>query len=208
MSSFHEDQLKNEKKDPVESSSAKFVNVPLTLLAMFLGFGVTYLALRTDRVTMQEGDSRTHAPSAPNAGSQDQGSASDATALLEHGKQVFTTTCQACHQANGAGIPGTFPPLEDSEWVAGSPKRIAAIVLHGINGEIVVKGQKFQNVMPTFKDQLSTEDIAAVVTYVRQTFGKKTDVVTPALVEEVKKSTQSRSGPWAGGAELEAQKWE
>jgi mono/diheme cytochrome c family protein len=189
------------------------------LLAAFIGFGVTYLALRTDRVTMQEGDSRTHTAASSEAtatsGAIDAGAGAgaeksatlDTAALMARGKQIFTTTCQACHQANGAGIPGAFPPLDGSEWVIGSPKRVAAIILHGVNGKITVKGQDFQGVMPTFKDQFTSEEIAAVATYVRQTFGKTSDTVTPALVDEVKKATQSRSGPWAGGADLNSVKW-
>jgi mono/diheme cytochrome c family protein len=216
MNSFREDKLAAEKNDPIEGSSARLINVPLTLLAVFFGFGVTYLALRTDRVTMQEGDSRTHvsataipeAATSNDAATAGSAAAPDAAALLEHGKQIFTTTCQACHQAGGTGIAGTFPPLVGSEWVTGPASRTVAIVLNGINGEIVVKGEKYHSVMPTFKDQFQPEDIAAVVTYVRQTFGKTTDVVAPSLVEKIKKEIQAKSAPWSGGTELNSQKWE
>lgn len=206
MSSFREDRLENEKNDPTESSSFKFVNVPLTLLAVFFGFGVTYLSLRTDHVTMKEGDSRTHAEST--ASSAPAGSGADVTALLDHGKQIYTTTCQACHQPNGQGIPGTFPPLDGSEWTMGPAKRTVAIVLHGINGDITVKGEKFHNVMPTFKGQFQSADIAAVVTYVRRTFGKTSDTVTTELVDQVKVQTKDQSTPWTGDAQINAQKWD
>lgn len=211
MSSFREDKLANEKKEPIESSSPKFIIVPLMLLSAFLGFGITFLALRTDRVTMEEGDSRTHVQATANPQPTEtaaKDAPEDPAAMLAHGKQIFTTTCQVCHQATGLGIPGAFPPLEGSEWVMGPPKRIVAILLHGINGEIVVKGEKFQNAMPPFKDQFSSADIAAVATFVRQTFGKKTDVITAATVDEVKAKTASHAGPWAGGAELDSQKWD
>jgi mono/diheme cytochrome c family protein len=218
MSSFEEDRLENEKSEPIESSSMKFVNVPLLLLATFFGFGVTYLALRTDRITMQEGDSRTHvaattpeaAPGGGDAAAAAGGGAQvmDTAALMERGKQIYTTTCQACHQATGQGLPGTFPPLEGSEWVMGPPRRLAAIVLHGITGEITVKGEKFHGAMPTFKDQFKSEEIAAVATYVRRTFGKKDDTIDPALVEQVKEETKAQAGAWAGEAELNGHKWE
>lgn len=204
MNRFHEDKRANEKRDPIESSSTKFLNVPMTLLAAFFGFGITYLALRTDHVTIQEGDSRTHTESTAAAPA----ATDSAAALMERGKQIFTTTCQACHQATGEGIPGTFPPLEGSEWVMGPPKRVAAIILHGVNGEITVKGQKYKNVMPTFQDQFNSEEIAAITTYVRQTFGQKTDTVAATLVDEVKKETKDHAGPWAGEADLNARKWE
>jgi mono/diheme cytochrome c family protein len=207
VSSFKEDRLENEKHDPTEGSNLKFVNVPLTLLAVFFGFGVTYLTLRTDHVTMKEGDSRTHATAATGSAPAD-GGALDTTALLEKGKQIYTTTCQACHQATGEGLPGAFPPLAGSEWVTGPSKRTVAIVLHGVSGEITVKGDKFNSVMPTFKDQFKSEEIAAVVSYVRQTYGKTSDVVTPELVDQVRNETKAQAAPWAGEADLNAKKWD
>lgn len=205
--SFKQDQLANEKKDPIEASSLKFINVPIVLLSLFTGFGITYLALRTDNTSMTPGDSRTK-PAEAVVVSKIAGGANDLPALMEKGKQVFTTTCQACHQATGAGIPGAFPPLAESEWVNGSGKRVVAIVLHGLQNEITVKGQKFQGVMPPFKDQLKPEDISAVATYVRNSFGNKADVVTVEIVNQVKEETKSKTTPWGGEKELNAQKWE
>lgn len=207
---FKEDRLENEKSDPHEGSSLRFINVPLVLIALFLGFGVTYLALKTNNTSMTPGDSRT-SPSNLEANvnaTPNSESANNLPILMERGKQVFTTTCQACHQATGAGIPGAFPPLAESEWVNGPPKRVIAIVLHGLQGEINVKGQKFQSVMPPFKDQLKPEDIAAVATYVRNSFGNKSDVVPVDLVNKVKEETKSRTTSWNGETELNAQKWE
>jgi mono/diheme cytochrome c family protein len=66
----------------------------------------------------------------------------------EKGKVVYSGICQACHQANGQGLPGTFPPLAKSEWVNGSEKRIIAIILKGLQGPITVEGKQFTNVMP------------------------------------------------------------
>ncbi len=207
MSSFNQDRLENEKNDPTESSSTTYVNVPVMLLSAFFGFGVTYLALQTDHLAWIEGDSRTHVEASAQAGAAAP-AADDPATILANGKQIYTTTCQACHQATGQGLPGAFPPLEGSEWVTGSPKRMAAIVLHGLMGEITVKGEKFNSVMPTFQDQLKSEDIAAVITYVRQTFGKTTDVISTALVDEMREETKDQAGPWAGEAALNAHKWE
>jgi mono/diheme cytochrome c family protein len=208
---FKQDRLENEKNDPLEASSLKFINVPLVLIALFFGFGITYLALRTNNTAMTPGDSRT----GPTNGASDNEtksvageSANDFSTLMEKGKQVFTTTCQTCHQATGVGVPGAFPPLAESEWVNGSSKRMVAIVLHGLQGEINVKGQKFLSVMPPFKDQLKPEDVAAVTTYVRNSFGNKGNLVTVELVNQIKEETKSRTAPWGGEAELNAQKWE
>lgn len=206
---FKQDRLENEKNDPAEGNSLKFINVPLVLIALFLGFGVTYLALRTPNTLFTPGDSRTppETATAQNSGEQSH-EAADPAAMMEKGKQVFTTTCQACHQATGAGIPGTFPPLAESEWVNGPAKRMVAIILHGLQGEIHVKNQKFQNVMPPFKDQLKAEDIAAVATYVRNSFGNKSTQVSIDIVNQTKEETKSRTTPWNGESELNGQKWE
>lgn len=206
---FKEDKLAFEKKDPLENSSYRFIKVPVILLSAFIGFGVTYLALRTPDTNMKPGDSRTAEVAAVNSPDSTKPAAPlNAAELTEKGKQIFTTTCQACHQASGAGIPGAFPPLDGSEWVAGSAKQMAAIVLHGIQGEITVKGQKFNSNMPTFKDQLSSEDIAAVITYVRQAWSNKASALAPETVDSIRQQTKDHSGSWAGEAELKKQQWD
>lgn len=207
---FKEDKLAFEKKDPLENSSYRFVKVPVILLSTFIGFGVTYLAMRTPNTNMKPGDSRTAEAAVPqNSADSTKSSAPLNTAeLTEKGKQIFTTTCQACHQASGAGIPGAFPPLDGSEWVAGPAQQMAAIVLHGIQGEITVKGQKFNSNMPTFKDQLSSEDIAAVITYVRQAWSNKASALTPETVDHIRNQTKDHSGSWAGEADLKKQHWD
>lgn len=205
MSKFKEDRIENEKADPAEASSLRFINVPITLMALFLGFGVSYLALKTDNTNLSPGDSRTvEATPDTNASADPQ----DLSALMAKGKQVYTTTCQACHQAHGAGIPGVFPPLTESEWVKGPATRIVAILLYGLQGEITVKGQTFKGVMPPLKDQLDTEDLAAVVTYVRNSFGNKADPVTTSVVQSVKELTQDRKSSWNGEAELNSHEWQ
>lgn len=206
---FRQDRLENEKNEPTEASSLEFIYVPVVLISMLVGFGISYLALRTQNTSMSPGDSRTvpvAAAAMPAAGRTT--GADDLAALMEKGKQVYTTTCQACHQATGAGIPGAFPPLAESEWVNGSPRRMAAIVLHGLQGEITVKGQKYQGAMPPFKDQLKPEDVAAVATYVRGSFGNTSAAVTVDTVKGALEETASRTSPWNGEAELNAGKWE
>lgn len=205
---FKQDRLENEKNEPSEASSLKFINVPIILISLFVGFGVAYLGLRTPSTSMTPGDSRTVGPLTADTNPTGVNSGDDLAVLMDKGKQTYTTTCQACHQANGAGIPGAFPPLSESDWVNGPPKRMVAILLHGLQGEIVVKGQKFQGVMPPFKDQLKSEDIAAVATYVRNSFGNKASLVSTAMVNQVREETKSKAAAWNGEAELNAQKWE
>lgn len=209
--SFKQDRLENEKNDPLESSSLRYINIPIVLIALFVGFGVTYLTLRTQDTSLGLGDSRT-VPSSNAANNSDSTSETkdpnDFAVLMDKGKRVYTTTCQTCHQATGAGVPNAFPPLAESEWVNGPPKQLVAIILHGLQGEIHVKGQKFQGIMPAFKGQLTSEDIAAVSTYVRNSFGNKMDLVPIEMVDQLKEETQSRTLLWNGETELKAQNWE
>lgn len=205
---YKHDRIENEKGEPSESSSLRFINVPIILLSLFVGFGATYLALRTKNTSMTPGDSRTQ--SLENNANVIQGEgASEASieTLMTRGKQVYTTTCQACHQAEGQGIPGAFPPLSESEWVNGPAEQVVAIVLHGLQGEITVKGVKFQGVMPGLKDQLKPEDIAAVSTYVRNSFGNKSELVSIDVVKKVSASTSDRSTPWDGEKDLKSHEW-
>lgn len=206
---FKEDLLKNEKNEPVESSSLTFINVPLVLLALFIGFGVSYLALLTDQISMETGDNYTEIElRSSEKTNQKTAEALDPAQLMARGKQIYTTTCQACHQESGTGIAGAFPPLNESEWVNGSPARLAAIILHGVMGEITVNGQKFNSAMPPFKDQLSADDIAAVMTYIRQSFGNSSGPVESGLVQKVLDETKSKASSWNGEAELNANTWE
>ncbi len=116
-------------------------------------------------------------------------------ALRLQGKRVYAN-CAACHQANGLGAPGQFPPLAGSEWVlAESPARIVRLVLHGISGPITVSGQSFNAAMPPWGAVLSDDDIAAVVTYIRSEWGNKASPVTAEQVKAIR-GKQPERGPW------------
>lgn len=95
-----------------------------------------------------------------------------------------------------------FPPLAGSEWVAGKDTTLAAIVLHGVNGPISVKGQAFNGAMPSFKGQLDDAQLAAVLTYLRSQWGNRAPPVTADAVALVRQATVARSAPFAGGDEL------
>lgn len=116
------------------------------------------------------------------------------------GQAVYNKpTCVSCHQATGAGTPGQFPPLAGSEWIAEpQPGRVIRIVLNGLQGPIEVKGQNFNNVMVPWKDVLSDEEIAAVLTYVRQNkeWGNSAPAVTPEQVKAVREKIKGRSQPF------------
>ncbi|GEM87081.1 c-type cytochrome [Meiothermus granaticius] len=99
-------------------------------------------------------------------------------ALLKAGEGVFTTNCAGCHQAGGTGVPGVFPPLAGNPHLA-DVKHVTNTIIHGLNVGVVVNGQKYSQAMPPF-GQLSDQDVAAVATYIRNSWGNKFGGVTPA----------------------------
>lgn len=124
---------------------------------------------------------------------------SEADALIVRGKKVYGTYCVACHQPSGLGLPGQFPPLVGSEWaLADGPNRIIRIVLNGLTGPITVKGTEFNNTMLPWRDQLTDEDIAGVLTFVRSNkeWGHKAPPVTPAQVKAIRDATVDRPSNW------------
>ncbi len=98
----------------------------------------------------------------------------------------FAANCAACHQANGQGLPGVFPPLAGSEWVVGDPKVLANILLHGVSGKIEVAGQSFDGMMPAFA-QLSDAESAGVLTHIRSTWGTRPKPSAPTLLLQKEK---------------------
>lgn len=100
------------------------------------------------------------------------------------GEAVYAAQCVACHQGTGAGIPGAFPPLDGSEWVVGDKNFGIAAVHDGLSGEIVVGGNTFNSMMPPLGQTLSSQEIAAVLTYVRSAWSNDADEVTADDVEQ------------------------
>eukprot|EP01090_Pellita_catalonica_P016740 TRINITY_DN4882_c0_g4_i3.p1 TRINITY_DN4882_c0_g4~~TRINITY_DN4882_c0_g4_i3.p1 ORF type:complete len:493 (-),score=111.56 TRINITY_DN4882_c0_g4_i3:6204-7610(-) len=103
---------------------------------------------------------------------------------IADGKQIYTKTCFACHQANGEGIPNAFPPLAKSDYLNADVKRAIDIILHGKTGEITVNGQKYNSVMT--KQALNDQEVADVLTYVYNSWGNNKTNVSVNTVMEVK----------------------
>lgn len=130
--------------------------------------------------------------------------AAPATAGTEvaSGEEIFAR-CAVCHQATGVGVPAVYPPLAGSAIAIGDPGIPIRVLLHGLQGELVVKGEKFNGVMlPGGGVPMSDEDIASVLTYVRSSFGNSAPAVTVAEVAAVRAETASRTESWTP-AELE-----
>ena len=102
--------------------------------------------------------------------------------IMEKGKRIFSQTCFACHQAEGQGMPGVFPPLAKSDYLMADKARAIRGIIKGQTGEMTVNGQKYNGVMPPV--MLNDEQIAQVVTYVMNSWGNSGDIVT---VDEVQK---------------------
>jgi mono/diheme cytochrome c family protein len=118
------------------------------------------------------------------------------------GEATYQTVCAACHQANGQGLPGAFPPLAGSEWVNGDPETMIRIVLAGLSGPVEVKGATFNQLMPP-PPGLDDEKIAQVITYVRANFTNKASEVKKEQVAALRAESTSRAKPWTA-AELKA----
>jgi mono/diheme cytochrome c family protein len=103
-------------------------------------------------------------------------------ANYEAGKKVYSQTCLACHMADGSGVPGLNPPLGKTEWVTGDKKRLINVILNGLNDPIEVNGEEYANPMPA-QPNLTDQQIADVLTYVRNSFGNKATPVTAAEVK-------------------------
>ncbi len=101
------------------------------------------------------------------------------------GGKVYSIYCSACHQRNGLGDSQRFPPLAGSEWVTGDKKKLITVLLKGLEGPIDVKGQSYNNAMPQHSF-LKDEDIAEVLTHIRQNFGNTSDAVSASEVNEVR----------------------
>jgi len=115
---------------------------------------------------------------------------------------AYATVCQSCHQADGKGLPGAFPPLAGSSWVTGDPETPVRIVLLGLSGEIEVNGTKFNAVMPP-PVGITDEQIAEAVSHARTSFGNTASKIDAAFVKQVRGSLAGRTNPWSA-AELAA----
>ncbi len=181
---------KPEKKD----GYSKLPLVLLGLMCSAIFFGSIYLAhysLRFDPLVYSEHASR-EKPGAVKF---------VALTRAQLGKKVFDATCITCHQANGLGLAGQYPPLAASEWAQGSEERTIRIVLHGLNGPITVEGKEYNNVMAPLGAALKDEQIANVLSYVRSAWGNKAPEVQPETVAKVRAETASRTTYWTA-AEL------
>ena len=186
-------QQRREKADPYEAKNP----IPwyvLMVVALTITFGVVYIARSAHLETPSDwGDGRV---AAELTGER------KASGAKADGAAIYASLCAACHQANGGGLPGVFPPLAGSEWVNGKETVVASIVLHGVTGEISVKGGTFNGAMPAFKEQLDDDQLAAVLTHLRSQWGNSSPAVSRETVAKVREQLKERKASFAGGKEL------
>jgi nitrite reductase (NO-forming) / hydroxylamine reductase len=99
------------------------------------------------------------------------------------GRKVYQNVCQACHGAEGQGLPGAFPPVANSDWIAENKDRLVEVILEGLSGPIVVNGVQYNAVMPPMA-YLSDGDIANVLTFVLNTWDNPGGEIQAAQVAQ------------------------
>ncbi|UOG73123.1 cytochrome c [Hymenobacter tibetensis] len=105
-------------------------------------------------------------------------------ATLAAGKTVYVQNCLTCHQADGGGVDNMNPPLTKTSYVLGEKPRLVKVILNGLQGEDI-DGEPYNNVMPAF-DVLSDQQIADVLTYVRNSFGNKASGIKAPEVKAIR----------------------
>ncbi|MCO4772987.1 MAG: nitrite reductase, copper-containing [Deltaproteobacteria bacterium] len=109
------------------------------------------------------------------------------------GKALFAGTCSTCHQADGKGVPGVFPPLAKSDYLAGGAEKVAGVVLNGLSGKVTVNGTEYNSVMPPMS-QLNDDEIANIVTYVMNSWDNPGGDISADAVAKVRAATPRPAG--------------
>ncbi len=116
---------------------------------------------------------------------------------MTKGKELYLQNCAACHQADGKGLPGAFPPLAQSDFIAADPGTVLEITLQGRQGKITVNGIEYNNVMPAMS-YLSDKDLSRIITFVLNSWDNPGGVVTRKHVAEFRARTETEAKQAAG----------
>ncbi len=112
---------------------------------------------------------------------------------IKAGETLFAGTCSVCHQPNGQGLEGVFPPLAKSDFLMSDLKRAIGIVLNGLTGPVTVNGKAFNSVMPPMS-QLNDDEVANILTFVRNSWGNQDAQVNATDVAEIRRTTKRPAG--------------
>jgi mono/diheme cytochrome c family protein len=174
--------VKSERPSPIAPLGGVVVGI-----AVFLGVNITsgWAIIPTPASVKNHGRAPLPAPAYP------QVAAPGATGPIG----PYQAVCATCHQAEGQGMPGAFPPLAGSEWITGNPEVPIRIVLAGLQGAIDVKGTTYNALMPP-PAGMTDEQIAEAITYARTHFGNTASKVDVAQVKEVRAALAGRAAPF------------
>lgn len=120
-----------------------------------------------------------------------------ATSVASEGEQLYQR-CVTCHQANGQGLTGAFPPLAGSEYATAENVAVPIrVVIHGMQGPVTVKGTQYNGLMPPYGVgiAMSDKEVAAVLTYVRSSWGNNASPITAEQVAAERSAQRAQSGP-------------
>lgn len=119
---------------------------------------------------------------------------------IESGKKIFGVRCASCHQTNGLGIEGQYPPLAGSRWVTTEPSLISQIILKGLKGEIEVMGKLYGTSAAVNMAAVAIDDreIANVTTYVRQAWGNQAGEILESEVAQFREESKDQVDQWTG----------
>lgn len=116
------------------------------------------------------------------------------------GRKHYLATCAPCHGTDGNGLPRMAPPLIGSEWVLGNERRLALLILHGLEGPVEVAGKKYDapDILPVMPSHSTMDDgaIRAVMTYIRNEWGNHASSINGRLVGKTRHTSQGRVQPW------------
>lgn len=128
----------------------------------------------------------------------------DSPDWIKRGQRLYQGNCQACHGAEGNGVPGAFPPLVGSEWVVGekSEQLLPRILLYGLQGAVKVKGLNYDGNMPA-QTTYTDAQIAQVSSFIRAQWGNSAPPISDTAVAEIRK-VHGKRGPWDGPSLLQA----
>jgi len=121
--------------------------------------------------------------------------------LQKEGANIYAN-CSSCHQPNGMGQTGQFPPLAGSEWVLGNTEKLAMIIHNGIAGPLEVAGANYNGNMGAVGANLSAKELSALMTYIRTSWGNDASIVTPEMAEAALEISKERGGGQSSSEEL------
>jgi mono/diheme cytochrome c family protein len=108
-------------------------------------------------------------------------------ATMKRGELIYTQTCLPCHQSDGSGVSGLNPPLKNSPYVTGEQIKLIGIIINGLSDGVQINGDAYTNPMPPLGGTLNDNEIADVLSYIRNSFGNKAGKISADQVKAQRK---------------------